>query len=43
MNLASLEPHPTQSAQELKTFECQLCAAQQVFSVEKRTAGRDPS
>ena len=36
MNLASLEPHPTRSAHELKTFECQLCAAQQVFTVEKR-------
>lgn len=38
MNLASLEPHPTQPAQELKTFECQLCAAQQVFTVERRVA-----
>jgi hypothetical protein len=25
----------------LKTFECQLCAAQQVFTVEKRVAERD--
>ena len=41
MNLASQEPHPTQTAQELKTFECQLCAAQQVFTVEKRAAARD--
>ena len=40
MNLASLEPHPTQSAYELKTFECQLCAAQQVFTVERRAAER---
>jgi len=36
MNLALQEPHPTHAAQELKTFECQLCAAQQVFTVEKR-------
>jgi hypothetical protein len=41
MNLASLEPHPTQHTQELKTFECQLCAAQQVFTVEKRVAERE--
>ena len=41
MNLALQEPHPTQAAQELKTFECQLCAAQQVFTVEKRVAKSD--
>ena len=41
MNLASLEPHPTQHTQELKTFECQLCAVQQVFTVEKRVAERE--
>jgi len=41
MNLASLEPHPTQAAHEVKTFECQLCAAQQVFTVEKRVAERE--
>jgi hypothetical protein len=41
MNLASLEPHPTQPAHELKTFECQLCAAQQTFTVEKRSAERE--
>ncbi len=40
MNLALQEPHPTQAAHELKTFECQLCAAQQVFTVEKRSAER---
>jgi hypothetical protein len=40
MNLASLEPHPTQAAQELKTFECQLCATQQVFTVEKRAVAQ---
>jgi hypothetical protein len=41
MNLASLEPHPTQPAHEMKTFECQLCHAQQVFTVEKRQAERE--
>lgn len=41
MNLASLEPHPTRTAHELKTFECQLCATQQVFSVEKRPMVRE--
>ena len=41
MNLASLEPHPTQAAHELKTFECQLCAAQQIFTVEKRQPERE--
>jgi hypothetical protein len=41
MNLASLEPHPTQIARELKTFECQLCAALHVFTVEKRAAERE--
>jgi hypothetical protein len=41
MNLASLEPHPTQPAHEVKTFECQLCAAQQVFTVEKRVTERE--
>jgi hypothetical protein len=41
MNLAVQEPHPTQVAQELKTFECQLCAAQQVFTVEKRMVERE--
>ena len=40
MNLASLEPHPTQAEHELKTFTCQDCAAQQVFSVEKRPLER---
>ena len=41
MNLASLEPHPTQSGYELKTFACQECGAQQVFSVEKRPAEKE--
>lgn len=38
MNLASVEPHPTQLAHDLKTFACQDCGAQQVFDVEKRAA-----
>jgi len=43
MNLASLEPHPIQPAYELKTFKCQSCGAQQVFSVEKRCpSGNEP-
>ena len=41
MNLASLEPHPTQPAHELKTFACQDCAAQQVFNVEKRATEKE--
>jgi len=36
MNLASLEPHPTQPDHELKTFKCTRCGAQQVFDVQKR-------
>ena len=38
MNLASLEPHPTDRSQELKTFKCLHCGTQQVFTVQKRTA-----
>ena len=41
MNLASLEPHPTQPGHELKTFQCQLCDVQQVFDVEKRAAEKE--
>ncbi len=37
MNLASLEPHPTRTGQEIKTYECQQCAGLRVFVVEKRT------
>jgi len=36
MNLASLEPHPMQTNQELKTFKCLHCGRQQVFTVQKR-------
>jgi hypothetical protein len=43
MNLASLEPHPTQPDQELKTYKCTLCARQQVFTVRKRKVSRLPS
>ena len=38
MNLASLEPHPTQRDQELKTYKCQHCGKQQVFTVRQRVA-----
>ena len=38
MNLASLEPHPTHSAEELKTFKCLHCGKQQVFTVQRRAA-----
>lgn len=41
MNLASVEPHPTRPAHELKTFACQLCAEHQVFTVEKRAQERE--
>ena len=36
MNLATLEPHPTHAAEELKTYECSHCGRQQVFTVQKR-------
>ena len=36
MNLASLEPHPTRSDQELKTYKCAECGTDQVFVVRKR-------
>jgi len=38
MNLASLEPHPTLSDHELKTFKCRTCGAEKVFDVPKRKA-----
>jgi hypothetical protein len=38
MNLASLEPHASRSDQELKTYKCQHCGKQQVFTVQRRTA-----
>ena len=36
MNLASLEPHPTEQAHELKTYKCLHCGRQHVFNVHKR-------
>jgi hypothetical protein len=36
MNLASLEPHATDPAKELKTYKCAFCSRQQVFAVAKR-------
>lgn len=38
MNLASLEPHPTERGHELKTYKCQHCGRQHVFSVRRRRA-----
>ncbi len=38
MNLASLEPHPTHGSEELKTYKCQHCGKQQVFTVQRRAA-----
>jgi hypothetical protein len=36
MNLASLEPHATQTDQELKTYKCLHCGGQEVFTVRRR-------
>jgi hypothetical protein len=36
MNLAALEPHPALPGYEIKTYRCQDCAAQEVFTVEAR-------
>lgn len=36
MNLASVEPHPTESGQDLKTFKCRHCGKQQAFVVRRR-------
>jgi hypothetical protein len=36
MNLAILEPHPTDSGQEIKTYRCAFCSRTQVFVVAKR-------
>ena len=36
MNLASLEPHPTRTDQELKTFKCLHCGRLEVMTVQKR-------
>ncbi len=38
VNLASLEPHPTEPGHEVKTYKCQHCGRQQVFDVQKRVA-----
>ena len=38
MNLASLEPHPTRPAEEMKTYECAQCGRQHVFTVQRRAA-----
>jgi hypothetical protein len=43
MNLASLEPHPTRSDHEVKTYKCRHCGKQQGFSVRKRASARDSS
>jgi hypothetical protein len=40
MNLASLEPHPTQPERELKTFKCTRCGAQEAFDVLRRAEGQ---
>ena len=37
-NLASLEPHPTRPGEELKTYKCQHCGKQQVFTVQRRVS-----
>jgi hypothetical protein len=36
MNLASLEPHPTRTDQELKTYKCMHCGKLEVMTVQKR-------
>ena len=36
MNLASLEPHPTRTDQELKTYKCLHCGKLEVMTVQKR-------
>ena len=36
MNLASLEPHATQTDQELKTYKCLHCGKLEVMTVQKR-------
>ena len=38
MNLATLEPHPTHSTEELKTYKCAHCGRQHEFTVQKRAA-----
>jgi hypothetical protein len=38
MNLASLEPHPTHSNREMKTYRCSTCNSEKVYEVRKRGA-----
>jgi hypothetical protein len=38
VNLASLEPHPTDPALELKTYKCRHCGKQEVLEARKRGA-----
>jgi hypothetical protein len=38
VNLASLEPHPTEPTLELKTYKCLQCGQQQVLTARKRSA-----
>jgi hypothetical protein len=37
MNLASLEPHPVDASQELKTYKCRHCGKQHVLLARRRT------
>jgi hypothetical protein len=36
MNLASLEPHPTRTDQELKTYKCLHCGRLEALTGQKR-------
>jgi hypothetical protein len=38
MNLASLEPHPTRTDIELKTYKCLHCGRQDVLISARRVA-----
>ena len=40
MNLSSVEPHPTRSDFEIKTFSCTQCGAPQAFDVQRRAVKR---
>jgi hypothetical protein len=35
-SLALVEPHPTDSALELRTFRCPLCGGQEVYETARR-------
>jgi hypothetical protein len=41
MNLASLEPHPTDPSVELKTYKCRRCGKQHVLTAKKRAPARE--